>query len=499
MSEVLSKNPSNRPSDEVTNTSPTDRTSPKKNDQGSKESDGRMTRAMRAVRRNTPSKGAPRLRVGFIQGGVIRREVLLEPKASLTIGPTAQATFCLPDHPRTQTLFRATSAGYELAPLDGLEGRINHGGNDETANGSGPLSLSEAPLGPISLQVGARGRVHLDEVSFLFEVLTVERAPVTVQSLPPTRAAIDWLFTSFVAASFLLFFGFVVYMENADWVVSHTPFTPDGLAARLVFDEPTPPPAPLDVETPEVETPEAPDAADPTDDVSIADTTVPGRSDTPRRPRPAEDATPSFSSADVADAVHRHLGALTGEDSAFQDLLASGAPATDAADLMANVAGVDHARRTLDPLTPRVSAEGSGQQDDLGTLVRGPSAMAVRPSSMIRERRIPPVRVQPPHEDWLPNGTPIDAISRIIRRSRSAIQRCYEHVLVGDPGAAGRVQMTFTVTRRGTFTAFEAEENNTGSDRVPDCISRAIGRHRVIPVPEQAAEVSFTFVFSPSH
>ena len=53
---------------------------------------------------------------------------------------------------------------------------------------------------------------------------------------------IDWTFTTWVIFSYMMFFGFIIYMENADWEVdTGIQEVPESLA-RLIFEAPIEPP-----------------------------------------------------------------------------------------------------------------------------------------------------------------------------------------------------------------------------------------------------------------
>src|SRR6185295_4946391 len=76
----------------------------------------------------------------------------------------------------------------------------------------------------IKLNDQSRGKVTIGDTTLLFQFVT----PPPVQPRPQLPAAarggfvkgIDWTFTSFVTFSFMTVFGFIIFLENADWPIA---------------------------------------------------------------------------------------------------------------------------------------------------------------------------------------------------------------------------------------------------------------------------------------
>ena len=78
----------------------------------------------------------------------------------------------------------------------------------------------------VKLSDNSRGRVEVGDTTLLFQFVV----PPPIQPRPQLPAAvvggfvsgIDWLFTAFVMSSFMTLFGFIIYLENADWPIEPT-------------------------------------------------------------------------------------------------------------------------------------------------------------------------------------------------------------------------------------------------------------------------------------
>jgi TonB family protein len=92
-------------------------------------------------------------------------------------------------------------------------------------------------------------------------------------------------------------------------------------------------------------------------------------------------------------------------------------------------------------------------------------------------------------------GLSREQIRRVINRNRAQIQFCYEQQLQGQPDLGGRVTVGFAISPTGAVQSADVVGNDTGSERLGDCVSQAVRRW---PFPQAVGmtAVSYPFVFS---
>jgi TonB family protein len=310
---------------------------------------------------------------------------------------------------------------------------------------------------------------------------------------------IDWTFTTWVIFSYMVFFGFIIYMENADWEVdTGVQEVPDSLA-RLIFEAPMEPPT-VEEEVEEGEGEEEEEKAKaPDKKPAKAEGEPPPGAEEPGasaegRARIAQEA--------AAQAEAMLLGALGGESGALGDVLAGGAVTGNAADVLAQASGVGVATKSETGTLRTRSGGGSGQKAGLGSLRKGQGAgKAAQEGRAVKEREVR-------GDVGLRGGGDIggsgefDAalVQRQIKQRLKSITRCYEAELRKNPSLAGKVTVTFTIQERGNVTDAKASENTTGSPGVADCVTRAISRFRFNPGPDGGSVTfRYPFVFQPQN
>lgn len=454
---------------------------------------GSMTRAMSAVRKDT----RPRvLRVGLVQGGRIVEERTLKTNEPLRVGSSEKNELLIDSATlgATYRLVEAQDGGYMLHVPEGLTGRVSDGDNVRELEGEAcELVLSHR----------SRGRLQIGDVVILFqfvpEVVQGERAQLPVAVRGGFGRSIDWVFTSFVLASYMGFFGLVIYLENADWELE-APYLVPEIAARLVFNEPAPPmeqPQPDDI---------TPDDAVPED--AVAEVVEPTRQRERADSEPRQTSAPS--SADtiarnisiremaLASAEHLLLGTLqNGGDSALANLIDDGAPTQNADDVLATVTGVNTATRRSDTLRDREGGpDGSGTGMDIG-LITGRETEQVRTGPIEETSPRGFTTTRPPIADSGTGDIDMNLVARTVRRRMSAIRNCYERELHTNPTLAGRVLIEFTVQQSGSVTGSHAIENRTGSPRLASCLSRVLGGLRINPGPRGGSvTIQYPFIFA---
>ncbi|MEC7520551.1 MAG: AgmX/PglI C-terminal domain-containing protein [Myxococcota bacterium] len=473
-----------------------------------------MTMAMQAVQQR-PS-GPKVLRIGLIQGGKIVEERIIRRRETVTVGSSEKNHFVVTAGGLSSRfeLFQLVGSDYILNFTDEMRGRVGLPGGVqelEELRKSGGARKAQGYY-QVKLNDTSRGKVVIGDTTLLFQFVV----PPPIQPRPQLPAAvvggfiagIDWLFTAFVMFSFMTHFGFIIYLENADWPVEPTIATIPDRVAELIFNEPEPP---QEEEVEEVEVSD--EVEEEVEEVAEAPTQQPSeQSSTSSSNEPTSSSGESRADSDARLAVEEAqaqveqmlLGALGGADGAFQDVLAGGAVTGSAEDVLAQAEGVGVA----------TSAEGGslrerggggrvgGRTEGLGGLQArqgGGAGQQQQEGERIVERVIRGRVNAGALEDESGSGVfDPSIVTRQIRARIRAIQTCYERELRNNPTLAGRVLVRFTIQPTGTVSNATAQENTTGSPAVASCVVNTIRRFRFNPGPE-GGSVSFAypFVFAP--
>ena len=473
---------------------------------------GAMTMAMQAV----PGKhGGPKvLRVGLFREKKIVEERIVRRRETVSIGTAAKNHLII----KSGTLPAKLESRFELFQLVGDDYILNF-----TSDMTGKVALpggvqklehlrdtgaarNAGTHYQIKLADSSRGNIRIGDFTVFFEF--VSAPPITPKPQLPAAVQrgfvknIDWTFTTWVIFSYMLFFGFIIYMENADWKVDKgVQEVPESLA-RLVFEAPIEPPAvEEEVEEGEGEAEE--------------DQKVEGKAPE-KKPAKAAAGEPSGAEQAGASAEGRAriaqeaaaqaeamlLGALGGSGGALGDVLSGGAVTGNAADVLAQASGVGVATKSEAGTLRTRSGGGSGQKAGLGSLKKGKGAgKAAGEGKEIKERAVRG-RVGLKGGGDIGGSGEFDQalVQRQIKQRIKSITRCYESELRKNPSLAGKVTVTFTIQERGNVTNAKASENTTGSAAVADCVTRTISRFRFNPGPDGGSVTfKYPFVFQPQN
>jgi len=299
----------------------------------------------------------------------------------------------------------------------------------------------------------------------------------------------------------MLFFGFIIYMENADWEVDRgAQEVPESLA-RLIFEAPIEPP--VTEEEPEPGEGEGEDE----EEKGKAAEKKPAKAEGEPAPGAGEPTATAEGRARIAQEAAAQaeamlLGALGEGGGALGDVLAGGAVTGNAAEVLAQASGVGVATKSEAGTLRTRSGGGSGQQAGLGSLKKGKGAgKAASEGQAVQEREVRGSVGMRSGGDIGGSGE-FDAatVQRQIKQRLKSITRCYEAELRKNPSLAGKVTVTFTIQERGNVTDARASENTTGSSGVADCVTRTISRFRFNPGPEGGSVTfRYPFVFQPQN
>ncbi len=472
-----------------------------------------MTMAMQAVQ-SRPS-GPKVLRIGLIQSGKIVEERIIRKRETVTVGSSERNHFVVAAKGLSSRfeLFQLMGGDYILNFTEDMRGRVGlAGGVQELDDLRKSGAVQRDGYYQVKLSDASRGKVVIGDTTLLFQFVV----PPPVQPRPQLPAAvvggfvagIDWLFTAFVMFSFMTHFGFIIYLENADWPVEPSIATVPDRVAELIFNEPEPPQPDEPVETVD----EAEEVEEGEEVEEVADSRPSPSESTSSNNTPSSSESQSRADADARLAVSEAqamveqalLGALTGENGAFADVLRDGMVTGNAEDLMATAEGVGVA---TDASGGQLRERGGGGRVGAATAglgglqARQGATQARQEGEVVVERRIRGSVSAGALADESGSGVfDPNIVVRQIRARIRAIQTCYERELRNNPTLAGRVMVRFTIQETGTVSNASATENSTGSPAVATCVVNTIRRFRFNPGPD-GGSVSFAypFVFAPQN
>lgn len=474
---------------------------------------GAMTVAMRAAEAGVSSRSRV-LRIGVIHEGRIVEERVQKSRKSVFVGSAENNDVVVASQasPHRLQLFQVIGNDYILNFTESMSGRVTLAAGVQElqhlrASGA---ARNAGTHWQVKLNDASRGKISFGGVTLLFQFVPQPVAQPRPQLPAAARGAfaknIDWTYTAFAMFSFMVHFGFVVYLESADWAPDATLNQVPDDVARMIFSEPPPPDAPeiepemsevadtAEASSPESARPEAPPQARPR-----------ASEDTAPAPAPSEDRAARIAEAATAQAEQLLLGAFgSSADAAIQDVLAGGAVTGDAASVLEQAAGVTNATAAAGSVLRLRDGGGrdSGEGREIGTLaVAGGNhtADAQHEGAAVQEAQVHG-RMEFRDDDIESNGSEfdVDVVVRMIRMRMGAIRACYEIELRRTPTLAGRVLVAFAVQPTGSVSGVHAVENSTGSDALAACATNTVRRFRFPTGPTGGnAQFQFPFVFSP--
>lgn len=474
---------------------------------------GAMTMAMQAV--SIRPTGPKVLRIGIIQGGKIVEERVIRRRESVTVGSSEKNHFVIHTEgmPARFELFQLVGNDYILNFTNIMSGRVGLPGGvqDLTQMRESGAARNAGTHYQVKINDNSRGKVVIGTTTLLFQFVV----PPSVQPRPQLPAAaragivrsIDWLFTAFMVFTFMSMFGFIVYLENADWPIdSGLAAVPEDIA-KLIFEEPAPPPE------------EKPDEALPEDSKEAApETTKAPEKKADNKPAKEEPGPPKDTEAEAAAVAEKSariaqeaaqaaealiVGALSSEaGGALADVLAGGAVTGNAQDILSQAMGVGVARSGSGGDLRQRSGGGNSGVSGLGSLARKEgTANAVGEGGAVTERVVRgSVKQQAGDEVGGSGDFDSSVVVSTIKARLRAIQMCYEQQLRRNPTLAGKVTIEFTIQPRGNVTDVKVKENSTGDAAVGSCVANTVSTFRFNPGPEGGSVTyAYPFVFAPQN
>jgi TonB family protein len=470
-----------------------------------------MTQAMQAV----PGKhsGSKVLRVGLFRDKKIVEERIVRKRETVSIGTAAKNHLII----KSGTLPEKLESRFELFQLVGDDYILNFTGEmaGKIALPGGVQKLEHlrdtgaarnaGTHYQIKLADTSRGNIKIGDFTVFFEF--VSAPPITPKPQLPAAVQrgfvknIDWTFTTWVIFSYMVFFGFIIYMENADWKVDKgVQEVPEALA-RLIFEAPIEPPTVTEELIEQGEGEEEKEAEGKAPDEKPTKAAGKGPTGQEQAGASAEGRARIAQEA-AAQAEAMLLGALGGSGGALGDVLSGGAVTGNAADVLAQASGVGVATKSEAGTLRTRSGGGSGQKAGLGSLKKGEGAgKAASEGQAVKEREVRGNVGLSRGGDIGGSGEFDQAlVQRQIKQRLKSITRCYESELRRNPSLSGKVTVTFTIQERGNVTNAKASENTTGSPAVADCVTRTISRFRFNPGPDGGSVTfRYPFVFQPQN
>jgi len=444
--------------------------------------------------------GAPKiLRIGIIQNGKIVEERLVRKRESVTIGQSTRNTFVVPASnalPRTFTIFELTPAGYALNFSDMMDGRVSLGDQVVAlpALRQGKAQ-KKGELWHLLLPERSRGKVVVGDVTVLFQFVTPPPVQPRPQLPPSVRNSLmqnlDWMLVAVVAASFIMHFGFVIYLRNIDWPRKpDIEEIPDRFVQMIV-------PKKIEEPKPVVQQKEEEDKAEKKEAKKDKGEQVKKAPPKPRDPEAEARAAAERRARLAADVqkmgVLKILGAK-GENGSVADLVKGGDVSGDADKVFAQVGGVGVATTG-----GGLRSKGAGGS---GSLRGGGSLRASGPGEVGTGERGGERAVKGIVKDSAP--TDVDGsldpsvIAREIRGRLGAIKACYEAGLKRNPNIGGKLQLRFEVSTVGKVTSAEIENDTMHDDEVASCIKSRVMTWRFPAPAGGSVQFSYPFIFQAS-
>jgi hypothetical protein len=452
---------------------------------------------------NPKTSDAPKiLRIGIIQGSKIVEERLVRRRENVTIGQSAKNTFVVPASnalPRSFTLFEVGPQGYVLNFADGMDGRVSLGDQVVALPALRQKAPKKGDLWHVQLNDRSRGKVVIGDVTVLFQFV----APPPVQprpQLPPSVRSsllqnLDWMLVAVVAGSFLVHFGFVVYLRNIDWPRKpDIEEIPDRFVQMIV-------PKKIEEKKPDVALAAKEEKKD--DKSGSKGKGGDGKKAGPKAPRdPEAEARAAAERRARLVAATQQMGVLKilgsrGENGALADLVKGGDVSGDADKVFASVGGVGVAGAGAGGGLR--SAKGAG---GTGSLRGGGSLRASGPGEVGTGERGGEHAVKAVVKD----SAPVDVdgsldpgvIAKEIRGRLGAVKACYESGLKRNPSIGGKLQLRFEVSSVGKVTSAEIETDTMHDDEVASCIKARVMSWRFPAPAGGSVQFSYPFIFQAS-
>ena len=437
---------------------------------------------------STAAPPARALHIGVIREGRFIDDRYFAGPHAVTVGTGEKNTFALPlsTLPLSQPLFADRGGKTVLLFDEKARGKITLRGKELDLAEARKSAQAQGGHFELALDTGAKGRVQLGEVTFVFNFAPAPpKAPAPV--LPKEVRGSLWNVTDHTFMTILLIS--VAAHVGAIGAISRRELPPEDAAmeeipdrfAKLLIPE-KPEEKPKEEEKPPEEAP--PDPAE-TKEV--------------KKEEPAKDSVEH--KAEVQKAVAQKglvkiLGAVgQAGGGALANVLAQGGGFSD--DIGAALAGAGGVAIATEAGGPSRKGEGAAQATGIGALATSGGGSGAR----LREKQDVAVRGSVSAEGDADVDSPTvdkEALGRFIKLRLRSIQGCYETQLKRNPNLRGKVVLRFTIGTRGQVVEVSIDSDTMGNDEIASCVMRLVKAWRLPFTPDTDTPVSFPFLFQPT-
>jgi hypothetical protein len=440
------------------------------------------------------------LRVAVLwNGGVIREEILFEPK-NVTLGEESPATFILPtaaalNLPKKVTLFRKDRRGrYELALMPGMAGRIKLQSEQSSIADYLARHGGGQPVHHVPIEAGDWGVVDLGEISLFFQFVPPE---------PPLRrsgiVAVPWdvagttVFSGVLQVAFILA---TLFLWEESTVRAQRQDVRKTLKVEVQMKEELEPEELLDTGEEEDTTGKKAEGeegkfGDPDMDPEI-ESKVPKRDgEMVAKVDPKKVGLNDLLSTSKLGGKGAISDILSSNTSGFSNKLAVAMSGTGSEFVMGHGSGGLGFQGTG---TGGGGTGGYGRIHGLGKIDTGGGVGVRARMGHKKARRVGKIGVgQGAAQGFCSRGD----ISKNVRMRAGAIRACYEQQLQIKPTLAGKITIRWTIHLDGSVKDAAIQTSSMSNAAVESCILRAIRRIRFKKPEGGVCIVSWPFVFNP--
>jgi outer membrane biosynthesis protein TonB len=480
---------------------------------------------------NTSQGGPKMLRIGVIQGVRVIEERILPRKGAVTFGSGEGNTFSFAssDLPKSVTVFELKGDAYELVIDDAMQGRLENpdGKKDFAAIKASTSKQGNAYRVPLS--DASKGRVRLSpEITVLFHFVApppvAAAAPMPPEVSQGLLKSIEPIFTAVLTASFLVHFGFGIFVQVTE---PPAPPTLDDLKQLVERIEPPkvetklPPPPPKQTDKDDGKK-EGPGKNEPEPGGGKKEPAG-GGDDGGGKKEPAsgggakagggsggtgnrEAIRQSIAGKGILQLIGGRGGGGGGGGAAGSVFGSGGAISDDIGTALAGTAGVGIAGGAGggDGITRRGSGGGGGGGDGTGGI--GGAAVGIGDLQTAgggtvdtgsKQATKVVARVQADDIEAVDGKIDKKSVAATIRRRQDGFQGCYETALKANSKLAGKLVVEFTIGDDGKVTEARVVKDGVGSGEVSSCVVSLLKRLKFPAPADGEVTISNTFVFQP--
>ena len=478
---------------------------------------------------NTSQGGPKALRIGVIQGVRVIEERILPRKGAVTFGSADGNTFTFSasDLPKSVTVFELKGDAYELVIDESMQGRLESPEGKQDFSALKASTTKQGNAYRVPLGESSKGRVRLSpEITVLFHFV----APPPVEAaapMPPEVSqgllkSVEPIFTAVLTASFLVHFGFGIFIKFTEPPAPPTVDDLKQLVERIrppkVETKVPPPKPPTTTDTGKEKGTGKPE---PDSGGGKKEPTGGGEADGGKKePAGGGSGKAGGGSGGVGnrEAIRQGIagkgilqliggrGAGGGGGAAGSVFGSGGSISDDIGNALAGTAGVGIAGGAGggDGITRRGSGGGGGGGDGSGGI--GGAAVGIGDlhtggggtvDTGTKQATKVVARVQADDIEAVDGKIDKNSVAATIRRRQDGFQGCYETALKANSKLAGKLVVEFTIGDDGKVTEARVVKDGVGSGEVSSCVVGLLKRLKFPAPADGEVTISNTFVFQP--